>query len=292
MTAESPRAITLPDGRRLTYAEYGAPAGRPVMIFPGTPGSHVLASVAAAPALARDIRIIAPDRPGIGGSDDQPGRRFSDWPADVAHLADALGCARFAVVGISGGGPYALASASRLADRVDGVAIVSGAGPYDEPGAFDGMPLHLRLTWTFVRSVPWLSNAVLRATGAGAARYPDRALSLLRQTVSEADRVVLGREDFRTLFRRDVIETFRQGPRGAAHDLALYAGSWDVTLADVSQRVHLWHGEADRVIPVGQGRHIAAALPRCVPSFVPGAGHFWFADHMDVVLDALLPDRQ
>ena len=58
------------------------------------------------PALARGIRIIAPDRPGLGLSTRLPGRQIADWPNDVRELADALGIARFAVIGISGGGPY------------------------------------------------------------------------------------------------------------------------------------------------------------------------------------------
>ncbi|MDA1004205.1 MAG: alpha/beta hydrolase, partial [Chloroflexi bacterium] len=179
VTAER-REITLADGRRLAYAEYGAPTGVPVFVFPGTPGSHLLSSVAEQPALARGVRIIAPDRPGIGRSDDQPGRRFSDWPADVAQLADALGCERFAVVGISGGGPYALSCASALPARVTIAGIVSSPAPFDVPGMLDGMPPPLRAGWALLRRAPGACALALRPAGAAATRFPLRALAMFR----------------------------------------------------------------------------------------------------------------
>ncbi|MDA1003535.1 MAG: alpha/beta hydrolase, partial [Chloroflexi bacterium] len=105
---------------------------------------------------------------------------------------------------------------------------------------------------------------------------------------SASDRAVLERADFRTLFAADVRETFFRGTAGAARDLSLYAHPWDFDLATITQRVHLWHGEADRVLPVAQARYLARTLPACVPTYVPGAGHFWFADHMDEVLATLI----
>lgn len=287
VTAER-REIALPDGRRLAFAEYGAPLGTPVMIFPGTPGSHLLASVATKAALARDVRIIAPDRPGIGRSDELPGRSLADWPADVALLADALGCERFAVVGISGGGPYALACAAALPERVTTAGIVSSPAPFDVPGIFAGMPLPLRAGWALLRRAPRACALALRPAGAVTTRFPLRALAMFRAIGSASDRVVLDRPDFRSLFAADVRETFLGGTAGAARDLSLYARPWDFALAAVTQRVHLWHGEADRVLPVLQARYLARTLPDCAPTYVPDAGHFWFADHMDQVLDAVV----
>jgi pimeloyl-ACP methyl ester carboxylesterase len=105
--------IQLPDGRLLGYAESGAPAGRAVLYFHGHPGARLEAGFLADPATRANVRLIGVDRPGMGLSTYQPGRRLLDWPADIAALADALAIERFAVVGLSGGGPYALACATR-----------------------------------------------------------------------------------------------------------------------------------------------------------------------------------
>src|SRR5512140_1859845 len=107
MTTQMEQIISLPDGRKMTYAEYGDPDGKPIFYFHGNPGSRLDPKMVE-PELLRKFhaRFIAPDRPGMGGSDFLPGRKMSDWPADVTALADGLHLDRFAILGISGGGPY------------------------------------------------------------------------------------------------------------------------------------------------------------------------------------------
>src|SRR5262245_15438675 len=96
--------ITLSDGRRLAYSEFGDPAGLPVFYFHGAPSSRLEPLLIGDDALKQTgFRFIAPDRPGIGGSDPKPDRRIVDWPADVSALADALRLKRFGVLGNSGG---------------------------------------------------------------------------------------------------------------------------------------------------------------------------------------------
>ena len=91
--------ILLPDGRKLAYAEFGKPDGRPVMYFHGAPSSRMEPLLIGNEKWVQSgLRVIAPDRPGIGGSDFQPNRGFSDWPRDVLALADSLGLDRFPVL--------------------------------------------------------------------------------------------------------------------------------------------------------------------------------------------------
>ncbi|MBU1879209.1 MAG: alpha/beta hydrolase, partial [Chloroflexi bacterium] len=120
--------ILLPDGRRLSYAEYGDPAGAPVFLFRGTPSSRLACHPDDTIATDLGARVIVTERPGFGRSDFQPGRTLLDWPADVVALADALGLDRFAIVGTSGGGPHAAACAYRIPQRLTLAAIVSGVG--------------------------------------------------------------------------------------------------------------------------------------------------------------------
>ena len=107
-------AVTLPDGRELAYEEYGDPAGFPVLSFHGGLSSRLDAAPANEAARRMGVRLVSPDRPGMGLSTYQPGRRLLDWPADVTHLTDALGIGRFAVMGWSAGGPYAAACAAKM----------------------------------------------------------------------------------------------------------------------------------------------------------------------------------
>jgi pimeloyl-ACP methyl ester carboxylesterase len=124
------KPIRLPDGRLLDYAEWGDPSGQPLIYCHSFPGSRAEGRLGDQPAKHAGVRVIAPDRPGMGLSDFQPGRALVDWPDDVGHLADALGLERFAVLGISGGSPYAAVCAWRLPQRLTDVGIVSGIGPH------------------------------------------------------------------------------------------------------------------------------------------------------------------
>jgi molybdopterin-guanine dinucleotide biosynthesis protein A len=118
--------VRVRDGRRLGYAEYGDPAGFPVMFFHGTPGSRLKGSICADAAAGAGARLICPERPGYGLSDPKRGRRLLDWPDDVVDLAAGLGVDRFAVVGTSGGGPHTVACAYKIPERLTAVAILAG----------------------------------------------------------------------------------------------------------------------------------------------------------------------
>jgi pimeloyl-ACP methyl ester carboxylesterase len=121
--AERASLIAMRDGRNLAYLEVGSAVGSPVFHFHGHGSSRLEALGLADAAEKAGVRLIAFDRPGIGLSDPKLGDRLLDWPLDIAEAADHLGIQRFAVKGMSAGGPYALACAHVLPDRVkSGVA--------------------------------------------------------------------------------------------------------------------------------------------------------------------------
>jgi pimeloyl-ACP methyl ester carboxylesterase len=150
--------IRLSNGRRLTFCEYGAADGTPAFFFHGWPGSRLDFAANQAAAAAAGVRVIAVDRPGIGGSDPQPRRTVLDWPADIAALADSLGLDRFAVFGFSFGGPYVRACAYALPGRVIRAGLVSCLGPIDDPAAKRGMPAPTRYGLAVARLSPWLAR--------------------------------------------------------------------------------------------------------------------------------------
>ena len=231
--------------------------------------------------------MIGLDRPGMGLSDFQPGRTFLDWPTDVAQIAAALRLDRFAVLGISGGAPYAAACALRLSDRLAAAGIVSGLAPIDVPGVIAGMGRRNRLTFQLVRHVAPLRSVLMAATAASVARRPDRVLE--RGVAAEVDKKYLVRRDVRRVLAESLSEAFRSGSRGPAWEMGLYARPWGFRLEDIRTPVHLWHGEQDANAPITMGRHLAATIPESRAMFYPGEGHLHFVDRLPEILATLRP---
>src|SRR5262245_41965693 len=142
----------MPDGRQLAFAEYGDPDGRPVMYFHGAPSSRLEPLVVGDAEWKRlGLRLIAPDRPGIGRSDPLARRQFAAWPDDVTSLANALGLERFSIIGNSGGAPYAYVAAAQLGARITSVGIVSGGWDLRRAEVRDNMIFPLKMFWFLVR---------------------------------------------------------------------------------------------------------------------------------------------
>ncbi|MEX2238979.1 MAG: alpha/beta hydrolase [Dehalococcoidia bacterium] len=278
--------MRLPDGRRLGYAEYGDPNGRPLFWFHGFPDSRFEASFSHEAALARGIRVLSWDRPGYGISDFAKGRQILDWPDDVAAAADALGIDRFAVVGLSGGCPYASACAYKIPDRLTGVAIVSGLGPTDVKESIRHYNRATRWGFPWYGRLPLLARIGMWWVSLGRFRAEQNFDRLIKR-LPPADRAILNRPGVKERGIQTFKEAFRQGSRGSAHDLVLYARPWGFRPEDVSTKVHLWHGEADTIVPVGMGRYEAGAFRDCHSTFVSDAGHFMVVDLIGDILDRL-----
>jgi pimeloyl-ACP methyl ester carboxylesterase len=287
MTYQSDNQVKLRDGRCLGYAEFGDPHGKPVLFFHGYPGSRWDGAETGHAAERVGVRLIAPDRPGMGLSDYQPKRRLLDWPTDVVELADALGLDDFAVIGYSGGGPHALACAFQLGTRLIAVGVISGVGPLTEPGALDGMVKNNIRLFQMARRTPWLLRLIFSLN-----RRMD-TLKLMRAALPQmpaVDQAVMRQPDVLEGIAKDYGEAFRQGARGAVHEGALFASDWGFKLSEVTRPVQLWHGEQDINAPVAMGRFQAHHLPNCQPTFYPADGHISIiVNHAAEILMALSP---
>lgn len=282
--------VTLRDGRILAYAEYGSPSGRPIIYCHGAPSSRVEGDliVNSATASALGLRVIVPDRPGMGRSQTQTGRRIVDWPNDVVDLAGALRLDTFAVLGSSGGAPYAAACGALIPSRVRLVGVLGGVAPADAPGFLSSMSGPLRMMFRLGRSAPtvlrllyWLN---LRAVRRGGPRAGERMAAL----APEPDRILLQRAEVSAGFMACFEEACRQGPAGPAQDMNLIARPWGFDLDAVTVPVLLWHGELDRNVPVTAGRHLARAFPKCCATFYPEDAHLSVPlNHQEEILGAL-----
>jgi pimeloyl-ACP methyl ester carboxylesterase len=234
------------------------------------------------------VRLIAFDRPGFGQSSPQPDRQIGDWALDVREAAEQLGVPRFDVLGVSGGGPYAAACAAKLPDLVSRAAIVSGWAPADKSAATSGLPWFTRMTLALWRRIPALVHLAIWWLALNAKLFPALVLLAARRRLPAVDQEIYQRPNMRTMERKVLREVFRQGHRGPAHELVLFSQRWDFRVEDIRVPVLLWHGDADRTVPISMGRYMASAIPDCTATYYPGQGHYMSFDRMDTILAALV----
>jgi pimeloyl-ACP methyl ester carboxylesterase len=281
--------LRLRDGRRLAYAEHGDPHGAPLVFLHGYTASRLTRHPDDSIAATAGIRLITVDRPGCGASDLQPRRTLLDWPADLAQLADTLGLERFAVLGHSAGGPYALACARALPDRISATGVVSGFAPFDGPRATDGMRPDMARFIGLLRRVPWLARPITASLPRQYARDPDRAFARqFGKGLPPSDERELAREEIRANILASAVESTRGGGRGLARELQItFALSWGFTPAEVTVPVALHYGDADPLTPRHMGARLHAELPRSTLTVHPGEGHMVYITHWREILRGL-----
>lgn len=233
--------IQLKDGRLLGYAEFGDPEGKPAFHFHGYPGSRLEAKFVDEAAAKHGVRVIAVDRPGMGLSDFKPKREILDWPDDVVELADALEIDRFAVEGISGGGPYSAACAYKIPDRLTACGIIGGLGPIDL--GTEGMTRRNRVMFFVARRLPWLLRLLLWWSMGRKTRdieSVERLLLKMSEDMPEPNKKLILDPRIRRTFAEETCEAFRQGTKGLAHEGKLYAKPWGFKLEDISPKVKVY----------------------------------------------------
>ncbi|KAL9125260.1 MAG: hypothetical protein Q9217_005508 [Psora testacea] len=319
-TARDTQTVTLPDRRTLSYAEYGPATGYPVLYFHGYPSSRLEAGPVAYLAARRGLRLIAPDRPGFGLSTFQPGRKITSWPADVSLLASHLGLTRFAVLGGSGGGPYALACAQALPHtQMSAVGVLAGAPPWEAgtkevlwsawlvavaanyaPGALrvvadavvGGLRWVVETEWFKGRMDRWLEGVKekedeRRKEKGGSAEKRER-----ERSAEEDEEQSLTTENQRERLLRLLFEAFAQGAAASVQEAQLLTQSWGFRFEDVDyDRIQIWHGTHDVNAPVRMIRWMAARLPHCELREFDHT-HFTLVDQLEEILAQLVPDEK
>lgn len=287
--------VRLPDGRHLGFAEFGHPEGDPVLWFHGTPGARLQVPPEVEPeGRARRLRVIAVERPGNGASTPHLYDRVHDLAPDIAAFTDHLDIEEFALVGLSGGGPYVLACAHELPHRVRAAAVLGGLGPVQGPEAAPGYTRLLGLVAPFL-GVTRGALACAFSTGLQALRpVADQGLWAYMRFGPAPDRPVFERPEMAAMFKADILQGLAGGMKGPVYDLALFARPWGFSLRDIEVPVRFWQGDADLIVPSHHGDH-QASLVRDGKVFVrPGEGHFagfTAVDHVLDELEACWPDR-
>ncbi len=276
VTTDGRSRVRLPDGRRLDVWCGGDPEGIPLVFFHGTPGGRLQAALGDGAASRAGVRLLAFSRPGYGGSTDGP-TTLTSVGTDAGSVAAALGVDAFAVLGVSGGGPYAVAAAAVLPERVRVVGVVAGVGPLLElePATADDPAVRAALAGDVDSAIAIQDRAM---TDGGRMSGP-RARSTVRVGCFVSPEIL---EPWTGSGRPGVASY-----RGVSRDALAFTAGWDVDLGDVRAPVHLWYGDRDRTVGLEHGQWLHAHLPTSRLVVREGAGHLatLLAHWTDVLTD-------
>lgn len=276
--------VTLQDGRRLAYAQWGADDGRPVVLLHGMPGSRLLCPDVTATERA-GVRLLTIDRPGYGRSTPHPGRTVLGWVDDFVEWASLLGLPPCPVVGWSSGGAYAMACAVRVPERVTTVGLTSSVAPIDEvPGGWERETAEVRALMEAVRRDPVASAAGVRRR---VEWFEDGWASFLEPAGSRADDVLLGTEAVAAPMRELMREGARQGTAGYVEDWIAESLPWGCSPGDVEQPTSVWWGDEDDLLPRADAETLGATIRHSTLHILTGEGHLLLITRWAEILAAL-----
>jgi pimeloyl-ACP methyl ester carboxylesterase len=276
--------LRLANGRDLAFREYGDPGGLPVFAFHGTPGSRLQLAPLSSSPWPPGYRLIAPDRPGYGHSTFDANRRLTDWPGDVAALAEHLGLDGFGVLGISGGGPHALACAHALGSRLLGVACISGVGPLSRADAMENMSPANRWLTRLAKHGGFLLRLIMRWQFASAQRNPDRMFEVMARQLPPVDQRIIAEPEFQAMMIDDLLSNSTTMGSAAAQDFVLFLSDWGFALEDIRVPVHFFQGSEDRQVPAQHAEWMADRVPDAVLHRYPGEGHFLVVERLPEIM--------
>jgi pimeloyl-ACP methyl ester carboxylesterase len=270
----SQQDLRLADGRTLrTYdSENGDGEAFTVVWHHGSPQTGAPLEPLLAAAAQRGIRLVSYGRPSYGGSSPLPGRDVASAAADVAQIADALGIARFAVMGASGGGPHALACAALLGERVTGAVCLAGLAPFTQDLAwFDGM-----VAGGGLRAA--LAGREARARFASSDEFDERSFTQADWSALAGAWASLG---------ADAGRAGAAGPDGLIDDDVAFVAPWGFDVAQIAAPVLVVQGGQDRVVPPAHADWLVRSCPRSELWLRPGDGHVSVLDAGPLAMDWL-----
>ncbi|MCI4675755.1 alpha/beta fold hydrolase [Candidatus Mycolicibacterium alkanivorans] len=282
--------IAVGEDRQIGFAEFGDPAGRAVFWLHGTPGARrQIPMEARVFAELRSIRLIGIDRPGIGSSTPFQYDNVLAFAGDLSTIADTLGVEKMAVVGLSGGGPYALACAAAMPERVVAAGVLGGVAPTVGPDAIGGGLMGLG---TVVAPLIEVAGGPIRLAASTIIRLirpvAGPALYLYAGISPEADRKMLVRPEFKAMFLDDLLNGSRKQLAAPFADIVVFARDWGFRLDEVKVPIRWWHGDRDHIVPFAHGRHVVDGLPDAELYHLPGESHFAGLGRAEDILNSML----
>jgi pimeloyl-ACP methyl ester carboxylesterase len=282
--------IAVGDDRQIGFAEFGDPQGRAVFWLHGTPGARrQIPMEARVYAEQRQIRLIGVDRPGIGSSTPYQYDTVFAFADDLRTIADTLGIDKMEVIGLSGGGPYTLACAAAMPDRVVAAGVLGGVAPVRGADAIAGGVMAFG---SMVAPLLEVAGAPIRLAASGLIRLArpvaEPALAIYARISPEADRRLLVRPEFKAMFLDDLLNGSRKQLAAPFNDVILFARDWGFRLDEVKVPVRWWHGDHDHIIPFSHGEHVVSLLPDAELFHLPQESHMAGLGRGEEILSTLM----
>jgi pimeloyl-ACP methyl ester carboxylesterase len=282
--------IAVGDDRQIGFAEFGDPQGRAVFWLHGTPGARrQIPMEARVYAEQQQIRLIGIDRPGIGSSTPYQYDTVFAFADDLRTIADTLGIDKMEVIGLSGGGPYALACAAAMPDRVVAAGVLGGVAPAQGADAISGGVMALG---SIVAPLLQVAGYPIRLAAVSMVRLirplAEPVLYAYARISPEADRRLLVRPEFRAMFLDDLLNGSRKQLAAPFADIIVFARDWGFRLDEVKVPVRWWHGDRDHIVPFEHGQHVVSRLPDAELYHLPGESHLAGLGRAEEILGAMI----
>ena len=284
---QTDKKIKLSDGRILGFAEYGDSLGFPVFYFHGGQESRLSSLFMDSTAKILNIRIISPDRPGIGISTFQDNRQFMDWGNDITQLANSLKLNKYSVFGLSGGAPHVLACILSDSSRIENASIISGATPYDYKGTLKGM-------WFPVKLIHWFASLekdkrlrkFIQNDFDGLVSKPEKRIKQFQKYLPKPDKhLMINHPEYGWEFIEGSKESYNQGIEAVVQEWKLYVSNWHMNLNTIQFPVNLWYGTEDKMAPISRGNYYHSQLPNSKLNVIDNEGHFsLIRNHLEEIL--------
>ena len=275
--------MRLPDGRMLAYAEYGDPDGIAVLGLHGTPGTRHIFSLGDASARKSGLRVIAPNRAGIGDSDDRPDHSIAGHVEDALALLDHLGVKEFAALGFSGGGPYTAEVARQVPHRIRALTLVSAHVQGVQPG-----PGHRILMKLANVNIP-AARLMFLAIAIPAVTVPNFSRLLIGPGLNHSDRQTMKDREIRRCLTKGIAGVLWSGRATALEARNFYRERPPSPIA-LDAPVRIWHGAEDKVIVPKAAFIYSRMFPGSHLVIIPQVGHLWGLVACGQVLATLASD--
>ena len=271
-------------------SEYGAKEGSPIIYCHGSQSSRLEMHYDLSFAIDNNLRIVAIDRPGHGDSDFNPNGTIKSFANDINQLAEKLSIAKFSVLGMSAGAPFAMGIAKYLNQKTKRLGIVSGFAPLNNESQ-KALSKDVRILLQMAKSFPIFLKLMLKIQNWQLKKNPKSALKNFLKIMSNPDQEVLKNEAVMNVIEKMFKEAFKNGSNGVAHEISkILVQDWGFNLNKIEIPTFIWHGEEDNNVPKEWAIKTNKEIQNSQLKLFPNEGHLIIFKNAEEIFKTLKPN--